>query len=92
MARGRTGGDESGFVGEVGESVEASFSAEDVGEHAQVHLGVGGFAVLGVAVFDDEDLAVGPRCVGAVSEHAARVVIVLVVDHPGEDVAARAGW
>lgn len=30
---------ESGFVGEVGEPVEASFAAVDVGEHAQVHLG-----------------------------------------------------
>ncbi len=69
---------ESGFVGEVGEPVEASFSAEEVGEHAKVHLGAGGFAVLGVGLFDDEDLAVGPCCVCAVSEDAAHVVIVPV--------------
>jgi hypothetical protein len=65
------------------------FSAEEVGEHAQVHLGAGRFAVL--AVFDDEDLAVGPRCVRAVPENAAHVVIVPVVDDPREHVAPRAG-
>lgn len=44
-----------------------------------------------LGVLDHEDLAAGPSRVRAVPQNAARVVIVPVVDDPGQDVAARAG-
>lgn len=75
-------------MGEFGDQVEASFSAEHVGEHAQVHLGADRLA--GLDVLDDKDLAVGPGGVRTVPENAARVVIVPVTNDPGEDVASRA--
>ena len=80
---------EPGVVGELSKVVDAAFSAEAVREHAQVHFGADGHHVFGV--LEDEDLAVGPRRVGAVAQDAARVVVVPVMNHPGEDVAAGAG-
>ncbi len=50
-----------------------------------VHLGAGRLDVLGF--LDHEDVAVGPSRVSAVPQNAARVVIVSIVDDPGEDLA-----